>query len=200
MFAVLAEQLKIAFKLVVMFTLLTGIIYPLIVTGLGQGLFPWRANGSIIVHHGKAVGSELIGQNFSGPEYFWGRPSATTRFPYDAENSSGSNLALSNPAQINAVKARLAVLKTSGIDQGQSIPMDLVTASASGLDPEISPASAYYQVSRIAKARHLSDKRLTDLIGQAIRGRSFKLLGEPRLNVLQLNLTLDQFNLSQEPR
>lgn len=198
MFAMLAEQLKIAFKLLMILTVLTGLLYPAIVTVLGQGFFPWRANGSMIEHQGKLMGSELIGQSFSNPHYFWGRPSATPTIPYNALNSTGSNLAASNPAQIKAVKERVQHLQAFHEQQEKRIPMDLVTASASGLDPEITPYSAFYQVSRVAKARNIPENTLENLITQFIDHRTGFLLGEPRVNVLLLNMALDQLYAPKE--
>jgi K+-transporting ATPase ATPase C chain len=187
MFKEIFEQIKIASAMVLLFTLLTGILYPAVVTGLAQVFFPWRANGSLLANKGIIIGSELIGQSFSDPQYFWGRPSATTPFPYNGESSSGSNLGPSNPAFLNLVKSRMMDLSQSATE----IPVDLVTASGSGLDPEISPWAAYFQVPRIAKVRKMSEKELQELIKTHIQNRTFGLLGEPRVNVLLLNLALD---------
>jgi K+-transporting ATPase ATPase C chain len=186
------KQLKTGFILILLITLLTGIIYPFVITGLAHYFFPWQANGSLIAVNNRLVGSLLIGQSFTEPNYFWGRPSATTPFPYNAENSSGSNLGPSNPDLLAAVKTRISALQPGE----QSIPVDLVTASGSGLDPEISPLAAFYQVPRIAKARKISEQALRLLIQQFIKTPTFGILGEARVNVLQLNLALD--NLKTE--
>ena len=180
-----------AIVLFLVLTVITGLIYPLVVTGIAQVLFPQQANGSLIVKNGQAVGSQLIGQPFDDPKYFWGRPSATSPFPYNAAASSGSNLGPSNPALTDAVKARMDALKTADPANTQPIPVDLVTSSASGLDPHISPAAAVYQVTRIARARGLDEAAVRQLVGQYTQGRDLGVLGEPRVNVLELNLALD---------
>jgi K+-transporting ATPase ATPase C chain len=180
-----------AIVLFLVLTVITGLIYPLVVTGIAQVLFPQQANGSLIMKNGQAVGSQLIGQPFDDPKYFWGRPSATGPFPYNAAASSGSNLGPSNPALTDAVKARMATLKAADPANTQPIPVDLVTTSASGLDPHISPAAAAYQVSRIAHARGLDEAAVRQLVGQYTQGRDLGVLGEPRVNVLELNLALD---------
>ena len=180
-----------AIVLFLVLTVITGLIYPLVVTGVAQVLFPQQANGSLIVKNGQAVGSQLIGQPFDDPKYFWGRPSATSPFPYNAAASSGSNLGPSNPALTDAVKARMDALKTADPANTQPIPVDLVTSSASGLDPHISPAAAVYQVTRIARARGLDEAAVRQLVGQYTQGRDLGVLGEPRVNVLELNLALD---------
>jgi potassium-transporting ATPase KdpC subunit len=185
------KELKPALLLLLVLTLLTGVFYPLLVTGLAQGLFHHQANGSLIKQGGKVVGSELIGQPFSGPKYFWGRPSATSPMPYNAGSSSGSNLGPLNPALEDAVKARIAVLKATDPANTAPIPVDLVTASASGLDPHISPAAADYQVMRVAHLRGLTPKEVRRLVAENTEGRQFGILGEPRVNVLKLNLELD---------
>lgn len=167
-------------------------------TGLAQLLFPWRSNGSMIVHQKKPIASLLIGQYFTDEKYFWGRPSATSRFPYDAENSLGSNLAFEYQSLLNIVKARVDHLKLNNPEQSGVLPMDLVTASASGLDPDISPRSALYQVQRIAKARNIPEKTVTDLIQQSITPRTFRIFGEPRVNVFLLNMSLDHLNSNVE--
>jgi K+-transporting ATPase ATPase C chain len=172
-------------------TLITGVLYPLAVTGLAQLLFPRQANGSLIVREGVTLGSELIGQSFSDPKYFWGRPSSTTGFPYNAAASSGSNLGPSNPALIDAVKARIAALRAADPGNTQPIPVDLVTASASGLDPHISVAAALYQVPRVARAHGLPESAVIELIDRYTEGRQFGIFGEPRVNILLLNLALD---------
>ena len=184
------KELKPALLLLLALTVLTGLLYPLLVTGLAQGLLPLQANGSLIEQNGKTVGSSLIGQPFSDPKYFWSRPSSTSPQPYNAASSSGSNLGPTNPALANAIKARIAALKSA--DQGKPIPVDLVTASASGLDPEISPAAAEYQVARVARERGLEVAALRELVARYTRGRQFGVLGEARINVLELNLALDR--------
>jgi K+-transporting ATPase ATPase C chain len=185
------KELKPAVLSFLGLTLITGIIYPLVVTGVSQLTMPEKANGSLIVKDGKAVGSVLIGQRFSDPEYFWGRPSATSPMPYNASASSGSNLGPTNPALIDAIKARLKALKDADPGNQVAIPVDLVTASGSGLDPEISPAAAEYQIARVARVRNLSPDTVRKLVEEHTEGRQFGILGEPRVNVLQLNLALD---------
>ena len=193
----MVRQIRPAFILLLLLTLMTGVIYPLAVTGLAQLLFPRQANGSIILQDGKAVGSELIGQPFDAPEYFWGRLSATGDFPYNAFNaetltgSSGSNYGPLNPALVEAAQGRIDALRAADESSRDPIPVDLVTASASGLDPNISVAAAYYQVHRVALARGLSDGEVTALVDKHTQGRQFFFLGEPRVNVLELNLALD---------
>jgi K+-transporting ATPase ATPase C chain len=174
-----------------MLTLLTGVVYPLAVTGIGQLLFAHTANGSIVTVNGKPVGSALIGQQFSSPGHFWGRPSATGPQPYNAAVSSGSNLGPLNPALTDAVKARIAALKDADPGNNQPVPIDLVTASGSGLDPEISLAAAHYQVTRVATARNLPPERLRALIEQHAERPWLGIFGEPRVNALKLNLALD---------
>jgi len=171
-------------------TLLTGVAYPALITGIAQVVFHDQANGSVILQDGRAVGSELIGQSFDDPRYFWGRPSATGPTGYNAAASSGSNLGPTNPALLDAIKGRVEAIRAAHPDQTQSVPVDLVTASASGLDPHISPAAAEYQVARVARIRGLSEDRVRELIASNTEGRSFGVLGEPRVNVLQLNLAL----------
>jgi len=180
-----------AIVLFLVLTVITGLIYPLVVTGIAQVLFPQQANGSLIVKNGQAVGSQLIGQPFDDPKYFWGRPSATGPFPYNAAASSGSNLGPSNPALTDAVKARMDTLKAADPANTQPIPVDLVTSSASGLDPHISPAAADYQVARVAHTRGLDESAVRQLVAQYTQGRDLGVLGEPRVNVLELNLALD---------
>ena len=176
---------------IVVFTVITGVIYPLIVTGVAQLVFPRQANGSLIVNNGKTVGSSFIGQSFSSPKYFWARPSATSPMPYNAANSSGSNLGPLNPALTENVKARITQLKAADAASKPLVPVDLVTASGSGLDPDISPAAAEYQVARVAKARNLDDAEVRELVVKLTKSRQLGILGEPRVNVLELNLALD---------
>ena len=172
-------------------TALTGLVYPLAVTGIAQLAFPEQAAGSLILRDGKPVGSALIGQNFSDPKYFWGRPSATGPMPYNASNSSGSNLGPLNPALGDAVKGRIEALRAADPGHTAAVPVDLVTASGSGLDPDLSVAGAQYQAARIAKLRRLPLAQVQQLIEQHTEGKLFGLLGEPRVHVLQLNLALD---------
>ncbi|OIR04752.1 potassium-transporting ATPase C chain [mine drainage metagenome] len=172
-------------------TLLTGIVYPLLVTGISQLAMPAKANGSLIVKDGKPVGSSLIGQSFSDPKYFWSRPSATGPMPYNPTASGGSNLGPTNPALLDAVKARVQALRDADPGNVQPVPVDLVTASASGLDPHISPAAAEYQLARVARVRNLEPDALRKLVAEHTEGRQFGILGEPRVNVLELNLALD---------
>jgi K+-transporting ATPase ATPase C chain len=192
------SQLRPAFFMLLIFTVITGVIYPLVVTGIAQVVFPSQANGSLIIAEGgKAVGSELIGQQFDDPKYFWGRLSATSAFPYNAFNaetltvSSGSNYGPLNPALIDAAMARIDALKAADPDNTAPIPVDLVTASASGLDPHISIAAALYQIHRVATARGLSETEVKALVDKYAEGRQLGFLGEPTVNVLKLNLALD---------
>ena len=185
------EHLRPALSMLLVLTLLTGVVYPLTVTGLAQLVFPQQANGSLIVRDGKVIGSELIGQHFDDPKYFWGRPSATSPFPYNAAASSGSNLGPTNPALIEAVKIRVAALRAADPDNEAPVPVDLVTASGSGLDPHITPAAALYQAHRVARLRGLAENQVKDLVARSTEGRQFGFLGEPRVNVLKLNLALD---------
>lgn len=185
-------MLRQALTLLASFILITGIAYPLAVTGLAQTFFPVQANGSLILEDGKPVGSTLIGQPFDDPRYFWGRPSATVPFPYNAASSSGSNQGEGNPTLRERVETRLATLRAADRVNSRPVPVNLVTASASGLDPDISPAAADYQVGRVARVRGLDESRVSDLVVTHIEGRTFGLLGEPRVNVLRLNLALDR--------
>jgi potassium-transporting ATPase KdpC subunit len=178
--------------LLALFTVLTGLLYPLAVTGLAQAIFPAQANGSLITQNGRIVGSALIGQPFDDPKYFWGRPSATTPFPYNAASSSGSNLGPSNPALTDAVQARVAALRAADPGNSEPVPADLVTASASGLDPHISVAAALYQAPRVARARGLDAGVVGQFVERYTEGQQLGLLGEPRVNVLKLNLALDR--------
>jgi K+-transporting ATPase ATPase C chain len=180
-----------AVTLFVIMTVLTGIVYPFAVTGLAQLLFPARAAGSLVTAGGQPVGSRLIGQSFSDPKYFWSRPSATSPQPYNAIASSGSNLGPLNPALVDAVKSRIEALKAADPANTLPVPVDLVTTSASGLDPEISLAAANYQAARVARVRGLAPEAVQALIGSHARGRLLGLVGEPRINVLELNLALD---------
>jgi K+-transporting ATPase ATPase C chain len=196
--AKMREQIRPALMLLLTFTVLTGLIYPLAITGFAQLLLPHQANGSLILDkNGKALGSELIGQQFDDPKYFWGRLSATGDFPYNAFNadtltaSSGSNYGPLNPALVKAAQARIDALKGADPSNTAPIPVDLVTASGSGLDPHISVAAAYYQVHRVAQARGMTDAAVKALVDQHTEGRQFFFLGEPRVNVLELNLALD---------
>lgn len=183
--------LRAALILFVLMTLLTGFVYPLVVTGLAQLLFPGGAAGTIVTRNGHAVGSALIGQSFSSPEHFWGRPSATSPQPYNGTGSTGSNLGALNPALSDAVKERIAALRAADPGNNGPVPVDLVTASGSGLDPEISVAAANYQAARVARARDLPETRVRALIVAHTEGRLWGILGEPRVNVLELNLALD---------
>lgn len=186
------RQLRYAVISLILLTVLTGAIYPLVVTGLAQALFHHQANGSLIEEDGEIAGSELIGQPFSDPRYFWGRLSATTPVPYDAADSSGSNYGPSNPALQQAIQARIDALKAVDPDNDQPIPVDLVTYSASGLDPHISIAAALYQVPRVARYRGLSNDQVYALVDRFTEGRQFAILGEPRVNVLKLNMALGE--------
>lgn len=199
----LLRQLRPAILLTLLLTLMAGILYPLAVTGVAQALFPSQANGSLIYVNGKPVGSKLVGQYWTQPQYFHGRPSATlnlqgTHAPYEADNSGGSNLGPTNKVLVQTVQQRIAALKAENPDvpPGTPIPADLVTASASGLDPDISVAAAYYQMPRVAKARGLSQATVRALVDAHITGRFLGLFGEPRVNVLELNLALDALSRS----
>ncbi len=218
----MSHLIKPAIALFGLLTVLTGIVYPLIVTGIARWVFPEKATGSLIVEGGEVRGSALIGQPFSDPKYFWGRPSATGPFPYNAAASSGSNLGPLNPALVEGVKARVEMLRQADImkpsvstlnpvkarvemlrqaDRSQSrpVPVDLVTASGSGLDPHISPAAAEYQVGRVATARGLDAERVRKLVAEHTEDRQFGILGEPRVNVLRLNLALDTLTYALAP-
>jgi K+-transporting ATPase ATPase C chain len=183
--------LRPAISLFVLLSIVTGVFYPLLVTGVARVAFPAAASGSLIVREGKPIGSELIGQNFTEPKYFWGRPSATAPQPYNAAASSGSNLGPLNPALAAAVKARIDALRAADPGNPRPVPIDLVTASASGLDPHISPAAADYQVERVARSRQLDPQAVRQLIAQHSEGLDLGVLGEPRVHVLRVNLALD---------
>ena len=191
------QQLKSGVVLLLFFTLLAGLLYPAAVTALAQALFPHQANGSLIEHNGEIIGSELIGQPYNDPGYFWGRPSATVLFPYNAAASGGSNLGPTNPDLKKSVVERIELLR--GYDPGNAhpIPVDLVTASASGLDPHISVAAAMFQVPRVARERGLSEEQVIALVRQSTQGRQLGILGEPRVNVLRLNLALDGITIEK---
>jgi potassium-transporting ATPase KdpC subunit len=194
------HQLRPALVVLLAFTIITGILYPLAVTGIAQLVFPRQANGSLVLQNGKPVGSELIGQQFSDPKYFWGRLSATGDFPYNAFNaatgtgSSGSNYGPMSPALVRAAQVRIDALKAADPGNTAPIPVDLVTASGSGLDPDISVAAALYQAPRVARLRGLSLARVQALIAQHTQGRQLGFLGEPRVDVLELNLALDRLD------
>ena len=184
-------HIRPALVLLILLMVLTGLVYPTMVTGVAQLVFPRQANGSLIVRDGKVVGSSLIGQPFDDPKYFWGRPSATSPFPYNAASSSGSNQGPTNAALYDAVKGRVEALRAADPGNTAPVPVDLVTASGSGLDPHISPAAALYQVTRVAKARKLDEAAVRQLVERHTEGRQWGFLGEPRVNVLALNLALD---------
>ena len=186
------KMIRNAVMTMLVLTVLTGIIYPLAITGIAQVIFPARANGSIIMKAGKPAGSVLIGQQFDGPEYFWSRPSATAPYPYNGGSSSGSNLGPNNPALMNNVKARVAALHAADPGNKAPIPVDLVTSSGSGLDPAISPSAALYQAGRVARARGLDETKVRALIEANTKGRFLGIFGEPTVNVLKLNLALDE--------
>lgn len=180
---------------IIIFTIITGLVYPLIVTGFAQMIFPAQANGSIINMNGNAVGSALLGQQFDDPRYFWGRPSATMPYPYNGAASSGSNLGPNNPVLDKAIQERASALRAADREEPTMIPIDLVTASGSGLDPHISPAAATYQLRRVAKARGIEEAKVRVLVAANTEDRQFGILGEPRVNVLKLNLSLEELGL-----
>ena len=186
------RQLRIAVTLLIAFSLITGLVYPAMVTAIAQLIFPWQANGSLILKNDKAIASELIGQPFTDAKYFWSRPSATTPFPYNALASSGSNLGPLNDDLLSAVKQRMSTLQKMNPNNHEAIPVDLVTTSGSGLDPEISPYAAFYQIERVAKARGLSSDQIQKIVQAHVQSRTFAILGEPRVNVMQLNIALDE--------
>ncbi len=185
------KHLLTSTKMLLVLTVVTGIIYPLAVTGVAQIVFNHQANGSPVLKDGKIVGSQLVGQYFDDPKYFWGRPSGTSP-AYNASASSGSNLGPTNKALIDAVKSRVEALQTADPGNRAPVPADLVTASGSGLDPQISPEAARYQITRIAKSRGLPETELVKLVAQTTEGRFLGIWGQPRVNVLKLNLALDQ--------
>jgi K+-transporting ATPase ATPase C chain len=188
---VISAVIRPAVVLFALLTTLTGVIYPLVVTGIAGVAFPHQAHGSVITRNGTQVGSELIGQSFTDPKYFWGRPSATSPQPYNGTGSTGSNLGPLNPALIDAVKARIEALQAADPENRAPIPVDLVTASASGLDPDLSVAGAQYQMARVARTRGLNVGAVQALVAAHTEGRVLGVLGEPRVNVLELNLALD---------
>ena len=188
----MVSQFRPALVALLIFTLLTGVLYPLTVTGIAQIIFPSQANGSLITQNNQIIGSVLLGQNFTDAKYFWSRPSATAPMPYNAAASSGSNLGPTNPALQDAVQSRANALRAADPGNTAPIPIDLVTSSASGLDPDISVAAALYQAPRVARARGLDENAVRELIAQHTQPRVFGLLGELRVNVLQLNLALDK--------
>ncbi len=184
-------QLRPAILVLVLLTVVTGVVYPLVVTGIAQAVFPFQAQGSLVVKDGKVVGSALIGQPFDDPKYFWSRPSATSPFADNAAASSGSNLSPTNPDLVKAVQGRVDALRAADPGNTAPVPVDLVTASGSGLDPHISPAAALYQVARVARIRKLEPVAVRQLVERHTEGRSLGFFGEPRVNVLALNLALD---------
>ena len=191
------SQIRAALVSLAAFTFLTGVAYPLLVTGIAQAAFPRQANGTLIVQAGKVAGSALIGQSFDDPKYFWGRLSATTDadgkpLPYHGGSSLGSNLGPTNPALVDEVRGRVDALRAADPDRTGPVPVDLVTSSGSGLDPDISPAAAEFQVHRVARARGMSEERVRALVATFVQGRQLGILGEPRVNVLELNLALDR--------
>ena len=200
MLKLLLQPIKTSLILLFIFTILTGLIYPAIVTGIAQLFFNAQANGSIIIENDKKIGSALIGQQFTDNKYFWGRPSMTSPMPYNGASSSGSNSGPSNPAFLAVVEKRIAFIRQSDPQKNPLIPIDLITASASGLDPDISLLSAFYQIPRIAKARNLSEKDLQTLVQNQIEIGLFGLKCEARVNVLQLNLNLDRLRKTDNVR
>jgi K+-transporting ATPase ATPase C chain len=189
-------MIRPAVSLFVLLTVVTGVAYPLAVTGVAKVAFPQQAAGSLVVENGRTVGSSLIGQNFTDPKYFWGRPSATTPMAYDGQGSGGSNLGPLNPALGDAIKGRVAALHAVDPGNEAPVPVDLVTTSASGLDPDISVAAARYQVARIARVRHLPPELVQGVVARHVRGRLLGIFGEPRVNVLDMNLELERIRTS----
>jgi len=192
------KSIRTAIISMFLFTVLTGVVYPLVVTGIAQFVFPDKANGSLIRKDGRVVGSELIGQSFSSPKYFWSRPSATSPFAYNAGASSGSNYGPLNPALLEATGKRMKELKELDSLNTNPVPVDLVTASGSGLDPHISVAAAVYQLPRVARSRHVSEQEVRSLLDHYTEGRQLGILGEPRVNVFRLNLALDEMKSTSE--
>lgn len=186
------KQLRIAAVMLLAFTIITGLFYPALITGIAQVFFPYQANGSLIVKNGTVIGSALIGQSFDDPKYFWGRLSATGPYPYNAAASSGSNLGPTNGVLTETIQTRVQALRDADPGNTSPVPVDLVTASGSGLDPNISPAAAEYQVARVARVRGMDQATVRRLVAQYTTGRFLELLGEPTVNVLELNLALDQ--------
>ena len=187
----MGKLLRQSIVMLLLMTVITGVAYPLAATGLAQLIFPQQANGSLIEKNGKPIGSALIGQSFTDAKYFWGRPSATSPNPNNAASSSGSNTGPTNPALIDTIKQRIDALHAVDPGNKAPVPVDLITASGSGLDPDISPAAAQYQLARVAQARKLSVSQVQALVDQSTSGRTLGILGEPRVNVLKLNLALD---------
>ncbi|MCX6145146.1 MAG: potassium-transporting ATPase subunit KdpC [Ignavibacteriales bacterium] len=192
------KSLRTSIITIVLFTVLTGFIYPLLVTGIAQILFPGKANGSMLMKDGKVIGSQLIGQAFSSPKYFWSRPSATSPFAYNAGASTGSNYGPLNPALLEATAKRVKDLKDADPQNTRPLPVDLVTASGSGLDPHISVAAALYQVPRVARSRSVTEETIKSLVDRYTDGRQLGILGEPRVNVLKLNVALDEMKSTSE--
>jgi K+-transporting ATPase ATPase C chain len=188
------EHLRPALVILAALTILTGVVYPVAITAIARLVWPYQARGSVILQQGRIVGSSLIGQPFTGAKWFWGRPSATPSFPYNAAASAGSNVAPTNPSLLDSVGRRVAALRSADPGNVTPVPVDLVTSSASGLDPDISPAAALYQVHRVAQARGLAEARVRALVERHIRPRQLGLLGEERVNVLELNLALDSLS------
>jgi potassium-transporting ATPase KdpC subunit len=188
----MSAMLRPVLVLFVLLTVLTGVVYPLVVTGIGKAVFPDQVSGSLVMQDGKAVGSSLIGQSFQDPKYFWGRISATSPMPNNGASSSGSNLGPTNPALIDAVRGRIAALKAADPGNSAAVPVDLVTASGSGLDPHISPAAALYQVARVARARQMDPAKVRQIALAHVEPPQWGIFGEPRVNVLLLNLALDR--------
>ena len=191
MFREIKHQVRPALLALIFFSILLGLLYPVVITGIAHAIFPRLSQGSLILRDGRPIGSELIGQPFSDPKYFWSRPSATTPFSYNATASAGSNMGPTNPALTEAVGDRIRVLRAADPGSAARVPVDLVTASGSGLDPHISPAAAEFQVRRVAQARKLDEALVRRLVARFTEGRQLGLLGEPRVNVLKLNLALD---------
>jgi potassium-transporting ATPase KdpC subunit len=198
MLKAIIDNIRSALSVLIIMAILTGLAYPGAITLLAKSLFPEKANGSLLVHNGEVIGSKLIGQNFSENRYFWGRPSATKDFPYNALHSAGSNLGPTNPLLLVAIKARIDMFRKADPRNTDLIPVDLVTASSSGLDPEISPRAALYQINRIARAHGYKSDVIRRLINLHIEKRQFGFMGEPRVNVLELNLFLDALASGKE--